>query len=237
MGKSIDIMTEQPQILIPYIAPFVLSLIAMWIRISNVLVWGIAWLNMLGRNPLKFPLSFMASIRELKITNWVMWILILGVLGICVALTIVMSDAALKGKKMSVGAAFDTVTPLLPLFMIAFLISWGLKFIGMFFFWVGILIPAVLLIFVGQAILLDHKDLFDSFSKSYDTARENIMDVLMLLFIFLVILAIVRVVPILGMVVALVLMCYSAVTVTVLYRSKRIPQKRRPKKAKPTPTA
>jgi Na+/alanine symporter len=106
----------------------------------------------------------------------------------------------------------------------------------MFFFWVGILIPAVLLIFVGQAILLDHKDLFDSFSKSYDTARENIMDVLALLFIFLVILAIVRVVPVLGMVVALVLMCYSAVTVTVLYRSKGIPQKVRPKKAKPAPT-
>ncbi|MBU7042386.1 MAG: hypothetical protein HXS47_02250 [Theionarchaea archaeon] len=237
LGKSVDIITEQPQMLLPYGAPFVLSLIAMWIRITNMLGWGITRLNPLGRSPLKFFTYFVASIRALRIIDWVMWILILSVLAICVALTIVMSDAALKGRKMSVGAAFETITPLLPLFVIAFLISWLLKFIGMFFFWVGVLVPAVLLIFVGQALLLDGKDLFDSFSKSYDTARENIMDVLALLFIFLVILAVVRLVPLVGMAVALILLCYSAVTFTVLYRSKKPPQRVRPKKAKPAPTA
>jgi hypothetical protein len=237
MGKSADIITEQPQILLPYAAPFVLSLIAMWIHITNMVGWGITRLNPLGRSPLQFFTYFVASIRALRIIDWVMWIVILVVLAICIALTIVMSDAALKGRKMSIGAAFENITGIMPLFVMAFLISWFLKFVGMFFFWVGVLVPAVLLIFVGQSILLDHKDLFDSFSKSYDTARENLIEVLALLFIFLVVLAIVRLVPLLGMVVALALMCYSTVTFTVLYKSKRTPTQVRPKKAKPAPTA
>lgn len=237
MEKSADIITNHPQILLPYAAPFILSLIAVWIHITNMIGWGITRLNPLGRSPLQFFTYFVASIRALRIIDWVMWIIILVVLAICIGLTIVMSDGALKGRKISVGEAFENITGMLPLFVIAFLVSWFLKFVGMFFFWVGVLVPAVLLIFVGQGILLDHKDLFDSFSKSYDTARENLIEVLALLFIFLIILAIVRLVPFLGLVVALVLMCYSTVTFTVLYKSKRPPTQVRPKKGKPVPTA
>ena len=237
MGKSADIITDHPQILLPYAAPLILSLIAVWIHITNMIGWGITRLNPLGRSPLQFFTYFVASIRALRIIDWVMWIIILVVLAICIGLTIVMSDGALKGRKISVGEAFENITGMLPLFVLAFLVSWFLKFVGMFFFWVGVLVPAVLLIFVGQGILLDHKDLFDSFSKSYDTARENLIEVLALLFIFLIILAIVRLVPFLGLVVALVLMCYSTVTFTVLYKSKRPPTQVRPKKGKPAPTA
>jgi hypothetical protein len=108
----------------------------------------------------------------------------------------------------------------LPIFIIAFLLTWFLKFVGIFFFWVGIFVPSVLLIFVGQAVLLENKDLFDSFSKSYDSAKDNWVEILVLLFIFLVILVVVRPILFLGVIVTCFLSCYSAVTFTVMYRDR-----------------
>lgn len=220
LGKSIDIVTEQPQILAVYLVPLILSLIAMWVRITNMVSWGITRLSPLGRSPLQFFTYFVSAIRLLNATVWLVWIVVLIVVAVCVALTIVMSDARLSGRTMKIGEAFDAIAGKLPLFVVAFLISWFLKFIGMFFFWVGLFIPAVLLIFVGQAMLLDNKDLFDSFSKSYDVAKANWMEILVLLFIFLVIVAVARLNLVLGVVVACFLAGYSAVTFTVMYRDR-----------------
>lgn len=220
LGKSIDIVTEQPQILAVYIVPLIMSLVAMWMNVTNMVSWGITRLSPLGRSPLQFFTYLVGSIRLLKATVWLVWIVVLIVIAVCVALTIVMSDAGFSGRTMKVGEAFDAIGGKLPIFVVAFLISWFLKFVGMFFFWVGLLIPAVLLIFVGQAILLDNKDLFDSFSTSYDVAKANWMEVLVLLFVFLVILAVARLNLVLGVVVACFLAGYSAVTFTVMYRDR-----------------
>ncbi len=232
LGKSADIITGQPEILVPYIAPLVLSLIAIWVHVTNMLSWGIGRLYPLGRSPLEFFTSFVSAIRLLKIFDWLMWIVILVVLAFCVALTIAMSDARLSGRTLKVGAAFDSIADKLPMFIAAFLISWFLKFVGMFFFWVGMLVPAVLLIFVGQAMLLDKKDLFDSFSKSYDVAKVNWAEILVLLFVFLIVLVVVRLVPFLGVIVACFLMGYSAVVFTVMYRDRSKVRAQRPRKSK-----
>lgn len=216
-----DVVTENPSILVPYIVPLALSLIAMWLSITNMVSWGITRLYPLGRSPLSFFTYFVSSLRLLTAFDWIMWIAILGVLGVCVALTVVMSNAQLSGRTMKVGEAFDSITGRLPVFIVAFFISWFFKFVGMFFFWVGILVPSVLLIFVAQCLLLNNKDLFDSFSTSYDAAKANWMEILVILFVFLVILAIVRLIPPLGAVVACFLMGYSAIVFTVMYRDRR----------------
>ncbi len=220
LTKSVDIITEQPQMLIPYVIPLVVSLIAIWARMTNMMAWGIGRLYPLGRAPEKFLTYFVTAFRAVDGTALVVWVIVLALLAICVALTIVMSDAALSGRQMKVGEAFDRIGKKVPLFVVAFLISWLLKFFGMLFFWVGIFVPAVLLIFVGQAMLLDNKDLFDSFSKSYDVAKENWIEILVLLFVFLVILAFVRFIPLLGVIVACFLVCYSAVVFTMMYRDR-----------------
>ncbi|MBU7012423.1 MAG: hypothetical protein HXS46_17220 [Theionarchaea archaeon] len=220
LTKSVDIITEQPQMLIPYVIPLLVSLIAIWARMTNMMAWGIGRLYPLGRAPEKFLTYFVTAFRAVNGTTLVVWVIVLILLAICVALTIVMSDAALSGRQMKVGEAFDRIGKKMPLFVVAFLISWFLKFFGMLFFWVGIFVPAVFLIFVGQAMLLDNKDLFDSFSKSYDAAKENWIEILVLLFIFLVILAFVRFIPLLGVIVACFLVCYSAVVFTMMYRDR-----------------
>ncbi len=220
LTKSVDIITEQPQMLIPYVIPLVVSLIAIWARMTNMMAWGIGRLYPLGRTPEKFLTYFVTAFRAVDGTALVVWVIVLALLAICVALTIAMSDAALSGRQMKVGEAFDRIGKKVPLFVVAFLISWLLKFFGMLFFWVGIFVPAVLLIFVGQAMLLDNKDLFDSFSKSYDVAKENWIEILVLLFVFLVILAFVRFIPLLGVIVACFLVCYSAVVFTMMYRDR-----------------
>lgn len=220
LTKSVDIITEQPQMLIPYVIPLVVSLIAIWARMTNMMAWGIGRLYPLGRAPEKFLTYFVTAFRAVDGTALVVWVIVLALLAICVALTIVMSDAALSGRQMKVGEAFDRIGKKVPLFVVTFLISWLLKFFGMLFFWVGIFVPAVLLIFVGQAMLLDNKDLFDSFSKSYDVAKENWIEILVLLFVFLVILAFVRFIPLLGVIVACFLVCYSAVVFTMMYRDR-----------------
>lgn len=232
LSKSVDIITEQPQILAVYIIPLALSLVAMWVRATNMISWGIYRLAPLGRSPLQFFTYFVAALRVMNVLSWVMWILVLVVLGVCVALTIVMANAGLSGRTMKIGEAFDSIAGKLPLFILAFLISWFLKFVGMFFFWVGMFVPAVLLIFVGQCLLLDNKDLFDSFSTSYDLAKTRWIEILLLLFVFLVVLAIVRVIPVLGVIVACFLMGYSAVVFTVMYKGGgRAPARRAPRKA------
>jgi hypothetical protein len=220
LSKSMDIVTANPSILAPYIVPLALSLIAMWLNITNVVSWGITRLYPLGRSPLSFFTYFVSSLRLLTAADWIMWITILGVLAVCVALTVVMSSAQLAGRTMKIGAAFDAIAGKLPIFIVAFFVSWFFKFIGMFLFWVGILVPSVLLIFVAQCMLLDNKDFFDSFSTSYDIAKANWMEILVLIFVFLIVLAIVRLVPPLGVAVACFLMGYSAIVFTVMYRAR-----------------
>ena len=141
LGKSTDIVTEAPHILMPYILPLILSLVAIWIRITNMMSWGIGRLYPLGRSPLQFLTYFVAALRAMNVFDWLMWIFVLILLAVCVAMTIVMSDAKLSGRTMKVGAAFDAISGRLPLFVIAFMMSWVLKFFGMFFFWVGIFVP------------------------------------------------------------------------------------------------
>jgi hypothetical protein len=220
LSKSVDIITEQPQILAMYIVPLVVSLIAVWVQVTNMLAWGMGRLYPLGRTPGKFITYFVTAFRAVDGMSLLMWIVVLVILAVCVALTIVMSNANLSGGQMKIGEAFDAVSGKLPLFVVAFLISWLLKFFGMLFFWVGIFIPAVLLIFVGQAMLLGNKDLFDSFSSSYDMAKANWVEILVLLFGFLVILALARLISVLGIIVACFLVCYSAVLFTVMYRDR-----------------
>lgn len=220
LQKSVDAITDQPQILAPYIVPLAVSLVAIWVQITNALAWGMGRMYPLGRTPTKFMSNFIQALRAVSATTLLIWVVVLIILGVCVALTIAMSNAALSGRRMKIGEAFDAVSKKLPMFIVAFLISWLLKFFGMFFFWIGIFVPAVLLIFVGQAMLLDNKDLFDSFSTSYDVAKANWIDVLVLLFLFLIVLAIVRLIPFLGVILAFILVCYSAVTFTVMYKDR-----------------
>lgn len=229
LTKSLDVITGQPQILAPYIIPFVLALLAHWRYIPNIMDWGIGRLSTLGRGPVLYYQYLIQSLQKIETLDWVLWIVFLVILAVCVALTIVMSNASLSGGNMKIGQAFDAIAGKLPIFIVAFLISWVLKFLGMFFFWVGIFIPSVILIFLGQSILLGNKDLFDSFSDSFDLAKANWIEVLILLFIFLVALAILRFLPILGTLVACLLVGYSAVVFTVLYRDRKRGPVKRPK--------
>jgi hypothetical protein len=222
LEKSIDIITDQPQILVPYIIPAVIGLIALWVRITNIVSWGITRLYPLGRGPLEFFTYFVRSIQALRIYDWVLWIIVLAILAVCVALTIVMTDAHMSGSPVTLGSAFDAVGDRLIPVIIAFVISWVLKFFGMFFFWVGVFVPSVLLVFVGQGILLDNKDLFDSFSSSYDKAKEIWGKILVVLFGFVVILAVVRSVLFISVIVSCFLMGYSAVLFTVMYRDRSV---------------
>lgn len=221
LSRSLDIVTAQPEILIPYLVPLVLALVAMWRHISNLVDWGMGRLSSLGSGPLVYYGYLVETIRGVRVEGWIVWIVALAVLGICVGLTIVQTNAHLSGGRMKVGEAFDAISGKLLIFVAAFLVCWFLKFVGMFFFWIGIFIPAVLLIFVGQAILLDNKDFLDSFIASYDLAKANWFDILVLLFIFFVILAILRLVPFLGTLVAIFLAGYSAVVFTVMYKDRK----------------
>lgn len=220
LSKSVDIITGQPEILLPYLVPIVVSLAASWGGITNMLGWGVGRFYPLGRTPLRYFWYLVTSLRNVGVGNLAAWITVLILLAICVALTIVMSDARLSGRAVRVGEAFDATIKALPMFIVAFLVSWLLKFCGLFVFWVGLFIPAVLLIFVGQVMLLEKKDIFDSFSRSYDIARANWVEILLLLFVFLIILVLVRTVPLVGIVVAFFLMGYSTVVFTVMYRDR-----------------
>ncbi|MBU7017558.1 MAG: hypothetical protein HXS44_08615 [Theionarchaea archaeon] len=229
LGKSLDIVAAQPGIIVVYIVPAILTLIAMWQKISNVVDWGMGRLSSLRSGPLEYFENLIKFIRLVRIEVWLVWVIALVVLAICVGLTIVMSNAHLSGRRMKIGEAFDAISGKLPIFIVAFLICWFLKFVGMFFFWIGILVPAVLLIFVGQAILLDNKDIFDSFSTSYDLARARWFDILLLLLVFLVVMAILRLVPVLGLLVIIFLAGYSAIVFTVMYKDRgRVAPRRAP---------
>jgi hypothetical protein len=220
LSKSADIVTGQPEILLPYLAPIAVSLAASWGGITSMLGWGVGRFYPLGRTPLRYFWYLVTSLRAVGVGNLAVWIVVLVLLAVCVALTIVMSDARLSGRTMKVGEAFDATAKVFPMFIVAFLISWLLKFVGLFAFWVGLFIPSVLLIFAGQIMILERKDIFDSFSKSYDIAKENWAEILLLLFVFLIILVVVRTVPLVGIVVACFLMGYSTVVFSVMYRDR-----------------
>ncbi|MBU7038515.1 MAG: hypothetical protein HXS52_11340 [Theionarchaea archaeon] len=220
LSKSVDVVTGQPEILLPYLAPIVVSLIATWGGVTSMLGWGVGRFYPLGRTPLRYFWYLITSLRTAGAGDLAVWIAVLILLAICVALTIVMSDARLSGRTMKVGEAFDATLKMLPLFIIAFLISWLLKFCGLFVFWVGLFVPSVLLIFAGQVMILEKKDIFDSFSRSYDIAKGSWVEILLLLFVFLIILVLVRTVPLVGILVACLLMGYSTVVFTVMYRDR-----------------
>ncbi|MBU7024909.1 MAG: hypothetical protein HXS40_12170 [Theionarchaea archaeon] len=54
LSKSADIVTGQPEILLPYLVPIVVSLAASWGRITSLLGWGVGRLYPLGRTPLRY---------------------------------------------------------------------------------------------------------------------------------------------------------------------------------------
>lgn len=219
LSEALDVISENPLIIVPYIIPIVLALIGVFV------VFG-AFAAQAG----PFPFTDFEPDPEWMMDNVVAFLGFTSVFAIleliftvlAAAFAIVITFNAKQGKIVSLGEAWSEIgAGKLIILLITWLIATILTALGLIALCIGALIVYILLIFVYQGILIDKLDLGATFSNSYRIAKDNFFDILILVLIFGALIVLIGLIPYIGGVLAVFVRMYSVVAYTILYLNRK----------------
>jgi len=140
-------------------------------------------------------------------------------------MVISMTASYLEGKRLSLYEAFNSISGKILILIAASAVVWILVRIGFCALCIGALIAWVLLALVRQGIIVDNLSFGETFSKSYNVAKNNFFDILLILLLFLVIKIILGLVlffaPSLGDALGYFVDVFSVASLTILYIDRR----------------
>jgi hypothetical protein len=217
LSEALDIIAGNPMIIVPYLIPVILMLIGAVVAVEAFVPEGVM------RPGFEFDPEFFLD-TALAFAGFA------TVFGVLAMIFSVVADAfaiditfnATQEKKVSLSEAwghigFGKVLVLLIVFIIATILT----ILGALILCIGFLIAMILLIFVMQGVVIDDLDIGATFSNSYNIAKDNFFDILILVLIFFILEVIVSIVPAIGGILAIFVGIYATVAYTVLYLDRR----------------
>ena len=223
LNKCIDVVSKNPVILVPYAIPALIQLMVGLYWVARVPFWE-DFLEpgapMTPEEASRYAQSVFENIIPaasasglLGIVSWLFTV-------VATAMAIAITMNYLKNKKTGLSEAFNMVSGKLIILVIAVFITTILTILGFCAIIIGAIIVAILLAFVPQGIVVDKLG-FDSFSKSYNIAKSNFFDVLLVLAVFFIAGAIVGLIPWIGSALAEFVGAFSAAALTILYQDRK----------------
>ncbi|MFQ6089310.1 MAG: hypothetical protein ACE5K0_10470 [Candidatus Methanofastidiosia archaeon] len=224
LNKSIDVVSRNPVIFVPYLVPMVLQLII-----------GVVWLGQVGRwagftpprglmgpeEAMRFWQEMMTSFLPTMGMSFLLGILSWIFVVIATAMAIVITLDSLKKRKSTLSGAFNMVSDKLIVLIIAIFVVKVLTGLGFCAFIIGAIIVAILLAFVPQGIVVDGLSFGETFSKSYNIAKSNFLDVFLVLLVFFVVGVVVGFVPVIGNVLKPFIGAFATAALTILYLDRK----------------
>ena len=217
LSEALDIITGNPMIIVPYLIPVILTLIGAFAAIGMFVPEGVMQPDF-ELDPGFFLDNALAFVGFASIFGVLSWIF--GVVADAFAIDITFN--ATQEKKVTLSEAWGQIGfgKILVLLIVSF-ITLILTILGFFALCIGALIVMILLIFVMQGIVIDDLDIGATFSNSYNIAKDNFFDILILLLIFVVLGIIVGMIPYIGGILAIFVGIYATVAYTVLYLDRK----------------
>jgi hypothetical protein len=217
LSQAMDVITGNPMIIVPYLIPLIIALIGAFVAWGSIV--SIEDVGLGFEPDVNFfrdtALAYLGFASVLGILSWISSIFAL-------AFAINMTYNAVNGRKVTLSEAWSEIGAgkILILIIVA-IITAILIFLGFFALCIGALIVMILLVFVNQGIIIDNLDIGATFGNSYNIAKKNFFDILILVIIFAVLGAIVGLIPVFGVVLAILVELYGTVTYTILYLDRR----------------
>jgi len=228
ISKAVDAITERPVILVPCLVPFILSLI---VSISGFFAafgrgyWGqfaqVRWEAMSPEEAVDMWRAFVPGMATFAIANFVVSIIIWFTAVVAFSMVISMVAAYLEGKEMSLSEAFNSISGYLLILVIASAAITVLKYVGICTLCILTFIMWVFFALVKQGIILDKLGLGDSFSKSWNVAKNNFFDIFLILLLFFVIKIVLGIIPVAGDSLGYLVDAFSVAAVTIFYIDRR----------------
>ena len=217
LSEAMDVITGNPMIIVPYLIPILFVLIA------AAVTWGtIVSVEEIGSGYeldtdffYESALAYLGVASVLGILSWIFGI-------VATAFAINMTYNAVNGRRMTLSEAWNEigVGKIVVLIVVA-IITAILTFLGFFALCIGALIVMILLIFVNQGVIIDNLDIGGTFGNSYNIAKKNFFDILILAIIFSVLAVIVGLIPFVGGILGVLVGMYGTVAYTILYLNRR----------------
>lgn len=219
LTEALDVISENPLIIVPYLLPVALMLIGVFVAFGTIATQAgqFPWTDF-EPDPTFIMNNVLAIFGFVSI--FAILALIFGVLADAFAINITYN--ALQGKIVSLGEAWSQIgAGKIVILVIVWIIATILTFLGIFLLCIGALIVYILLIFVFQGIVVDDLDLGATFSNSYRIAKDNFFDVLILVLIFGALGFLLGLIPYIGGILGVFVGMYSVVAFTVLYQDRK----------------
>jgi len=232
IGKSFDVIAKRPVILVLCLIPAILRIVVNFAG----LYWF--WWSDYWTEFAEIPWDYMAP-EEIMETVWdvifeiaavtvvvvvidiVIWITAM----VAFSMVIAMTAASLEGKEMTLSEAFRSISGKLFLIIIASAAVWIIVRVGICALCIGAFILWVLLALVKQGIIIDNLGFGESLSKSFNIARPNFFDIMLILLLFFVIKAglglTVFFLPFVGDALGYLVDAFSVAALTILYIDRR----------------
>lgn len=215
-----NIIGENPVIIVPYLIPIALVIAGIAFSISIFFVDFISEGIFTGFEPeAEDILRSMWSLVSLM-GFFIILAIIFGIVADAFAIDI--TSNASKKKKVTLSKAWNRIgVGKILILIVVSIIAVILTVLGLLTLCIGALIVYVLLRFVYQGIVIDDLDIGASFSNSYNIAKNNFFDVLILVLIFIVIGIIFSQIPLIGPILNVLMDIYATVVYTVLYLDRK----------------
>lgn len=215
LSEALDVISANPVIIIPYIIPVIVAVIGAFAAV------GAIFTEVFRTGFEVDPQFFIDNILRIVGVALGFFILVLIFAVVADAFAIIITYNAMQGKKATLSEAWNQIGVEKVLILLAvMIITWILIFLGLFAICIGAFVVATLLAFVGQGVIIDNAG-FGTFGNSFNIAKDNFFDVLILVVIFLVLWFVVGLVPWIGWILRVLVGMYAVVAYTVLYLDRK----------------
>ena len=202
LSESGDIIMGNQMIIVVYLAPVILVLIEI------LAMWKADF----------FLDSVLASLGFFSIFGILSWIFSV----VAAAFAIELTYNVIQGQRITLSEAWSNIgMKRLLMLIVASLIVAILAALGIYIYWVVAFVVLIPPIFVEQCILIDDLDLGAAFKNSYNVAKDNLLDVFLLVLIFFVLVTIMDWIPPIGGILKFLLEMYFTVALTIFYVDRK----------------
>ncbi len=225
LGKAVDIVTENPLIIVPCLIPFVL---AIGVEVMNIQMLSVfdqlqemQWDAMDPQQAMEvwqdtFALAAPGAALRF-VANIIVWLT--GV--IAFSMVISMAAASFEGKSMNLVEAFNSISGSLLLLIVVSAIVTVLRYVGICTLCIVTFVVWIFFAVVRQGIIIDKLGFSESFSKSWNIGRNNFFDIFVILGLFFAVKIILSLIPFVGSPLGYLVDVFSVAALTILYFDRR----------------
>ena len=225
LGKAVDIVTENPLIIVPCLIPFVLAIGVELMNIQMVSVFNqfqqMQWDAMGPQQAMEVWQDTFALAAPGAALRFIASIFVWFTGVVAFSMVISMVASSFEGKPMNLSEAFNSISGSLLLLIVVSAIITVLRYAGICTLCIVTFLVWIFLAVVRQGIIIDKLGLSESFSKSWNMGRNNFFDIFVILGLFFGAKILLMIIPIVGSPLGYLVDVFSVAAMTILYLDRR----------------